>query len=339
MPCVSSVIPTVSVVVPVYNGADTIAACLKSLLNQDYPAEAYEIIVVENGSTDATTQVVEKYPVRLFHNDKRGPAPARNLGIAQSEAEIVAFTDADCVAEPQWLSKLMQPYTDPQVGCVGGAIRVSTPGEGTFVERFLEDNPPLANFISGQNQYLPNLYTGNASYRRSLLNQLGGFNANMVTGEDVDLSWRLQVETGAKLCYVPEAIVYHRYQSTADGLAREYRQWGYGEILLDTMYRKHPNYPRSWHVQFRRILSQFLVLPRYCLSMVIRQIRLMTGRTTPYEAALPRLWFLFESSNLRGKLEGLIATRCMTDDQAALQMETEMLIDRLYPSSHQRAAR
>jgi glycosyltransferase involved in cell wall biosynthesis len=326
--------PTVSIIIPVYNGANTIAACLESLLGQVYPAEAYDIIVVENGSTDNTTQIVEKYPVRLFHSHKRGPAPARNLGIAKSKAEIVAFTDADCIADPQWLSKLVQPYTDPQVGCVGGTILPFTSGENTFVERFIEETLPLVNFVSEENTYLPHLYTGNASYRRRLLNQVGGFNADLVTAEDVDLSWRFQLETGAKLRYVPEAIIYHRYETTLAGLAREYRQWGFGEVLLDTMYGKYPDYPRGRWVQFRRILNQLSVLPRYSLSVMIRQVRRITGRTTPYEAAVPRLWLLIESNNIRGKLEGLIATRFMTDDQAILEMETEVLIDRLYASDN-----
>ena len=93
-------VPTVSIIIGVYNGADTIAACLESLLSQNYPADAYDIIVVENGSTDSTTEIVERYPVRLYHNSIRGLAAARMFGIARSEAEIVAFTDADCIADP-----------------------------------------------------------------------------------------------------------------------------------------------------------------------------------------------------------------------------------------------
>ena len=132
----STFTPTVSIVLGVYNGAEIIGDCLESLLNQNYPADAYDIIVVENGSTDNTTEVVKRYPVRLFHNSVRGLAPARNTGISQSNADIIAFTDADCIADPNWLSALVKPYADPEVGGVGGAILGYNQGNRNIVEMF-----------------------------------------------------------------------------------------------------------------------------------------------------------------------------------------------------------
>ena len=324
--------PAISVVIPVYNGAVTIGACLESLLNQNYPAEAYEIIVVENGSTDNTTQIVEQYPVRLFHSDLHGPAAARNLGVAQSHADIVAFTDADCIAHSHWLSELVKPYADPEVGGVGGAIVAYDHAHRDTVERFSEEISPLVNFISGAHEFLPHFYTANASYRRSLLNQIGGFNPKLITGQDVDLSWRLQLRTLAKICYAPEAIIYHHHRTTRTGLARQYRRYGFGEIVLDTIYGKYPGYPRNLKFQAWRMLGQLAALPRYAFSTGLRQFQLATGRATRYEAAIPQLWFLIESSNLWGKLEGLIATRLMTDAHPALSMEAEALVSRLFPS-------
>jgi glycosyltransferase involved in cell wall biosynthesis len=323
---------SVSVVVPVYNGAETISACLESLLTQDYPAEAYEIIVVENGSNDNTTQVVEKYPVRLYHSDKRGPSPARNYGIARSEADIVAFTDADCIADPKWLQKLAQPYINPEIGGVGGAILAYTHGDRNEVQKFLDEYSPLVNFVSGQGEFMPHLYTANASYRRHLLNQVRGFNPRLVTIEDVDLAWRLQLQTGAKLQYAPRAVIYHHHRTTRAGLARQYRHYGFGEILLDTMYGQYPEYPRNRTYQFRRLMGQIAALPCYALSAIIRRVRLATGRATPYQAVVPGLWLLVESNNIRGKLEGLIATRFMTDTRPVLNLEADVLIPRLYPS-------
>lgn len=325
--------PSVSVIIPVYNGAHTIAACLKSVLNQAYPSDAYEIVVVENGSTDNTSAIVQRYPVRLLHSDVRGPAPARNLGIAQSEADIVAFTDADCIADPGWLSELVEPYVDPQIGGVGGAILAYAHADRTIVEMFSDENAPLVNFISGEDEFLPHLYTANASYRRRLLSEVGGFNPDLVTGEDVDISWRVQLQTGAKLCYVPQAIVHHHHRSTRIGLARQYRQYGFGEILLDTMHGDHLGYPRGRAYQIRRIIGQMAALPRYALSAVIRQARLATGRATPYQAAVPQLWLLIEGNCVRGKLEALVATRFMRDAQRALEMERATLIERFYGNS------
>ena len=326
--------PTVSVIVPVYNGAGTIAACLESVLRQDYPANAYEVIVIENGSTDDTTAIVQRFcprhPVRLFHSHKRGPAVARNLGLTMSEADVVAFTDADCIADPAWLSELIKPYADAEVGGVGGAILAYEHANRTIVETFSEECAPLVNFVSGENEFLPHIYTANGSYRRSLVDEVEGFNPKLVTAEDVDLSWRIQLQTGARLHYAPEAVIYHHHRSTRTGIARQYRQYGFGEILLDCLYGQHPGYPRSRRYQVRRILSQIAALPRYALSAMLRRVRRATGQATPYEVAVPGLWLLIESSNVRGKLEGMLATRLMTDARPALNVRAETLIARFY---------
>lgn len=329
----STFTPTVSVVIGVYNGADMIGNCLESLLNQNYPREAYDIIVVENGSTDNTVEVVKRYPVRLYQSNIRGLAPARNLGLSKSKADIIATTDADCIAHPDWLAELVKPYVDPAVGGVGGAVLAYNNGGGrSIVEMFSDQFAPLVNFVSGENEYLPHLVGAHASYRRRLLNQIGGFNPKMLTGEDIDVSWRIQLETGAKLVYAPDAIIYHHHRTTLTGLARLYRHYGFGEIQLDTMYGKYPDYPRDLRFQLRRILTQTAVLSCYVLAALVQQGKKLAGKATPYDAAVPGLWFLIESNNIRGKIEGLWMTRFMRDAQPILDMDRAALIERLYGS-------
>jgi len=110
--------------------------CIESLLAQDYPASRYDVLVIENGSTDATTEVVSRYPVRLLHSHARGPAAARNLGLRHTCADIVAYTDADCIAHTRWISELVRTYTaDPTVGGVGGPILAYVHDARTAVER------------------------------------------------------------------------------------------------------------------------------------------------------------------------------------------------------------
>jgi glycosyltransferase involved in cell wall biosynthesis len=100
--------PSVSVVVPVYNGASTIGACLEALLAQTYDPALTEIIVVDNNSTDGTPDLVARYPVALLHErDIQTSYAARNRGVAHAGREIVAMTDADCVPEPDWLAQLI----------------------------------------------------------------------------------------------------------------------------------------------------------------------------------------------------------------------------------------
>jgi len=117
-------IPTVSVVVPVLNGCRTIETCLKSLLAMDYPQDRFEIVVVNNGSTDRTTEILSHFrnKVKLLTEAKRGPSAARNQGIRGSSGDIIAFIDADCIADAGWLRNLVGPLQDNSVGIVGGRI-------------------------------------------------------------------------------------------------------------------------------------------------------------------------------------------------------------------------
>ncbi len=324
--------PTVSVVVPVYNGEKTIDACIESLLALDYPKQAYEIVIVENGSTDRTVEIIQRYPVRLLHSLLRGPAAARNLGIAHSTGEIIAFTDADCIADREWLTRLVEPYKQAETGGAGGAILAYQHSGRDVVEIFSELHSPLVNFSSGEGEFLPHLYTANASYRRSLLNRVNGFNARLIMAEDVDLAWRIQLQTGARLVYNAEAKVYHHHRSTRASLARQYRNYGYGEILLDTMYGDQPGYPRNRAFQVRRIAGQALALPRYCVSFVARSLRRIFGRASREDVEIPRIWFMIESRNILGKLEGITATRFMSDPRPAINAEPQILINRFWKS-------
>lgn len=326
----ATVTPTFSVVIGVYNGADQIGRCIESLLNQSYPSSAYDIIVVENGSTDRTSEVVSRYPVRLYNNPVRGLAPARNFGLARSDADIIATTDADCVAHPDWLANLARHYADPEVGGVGGQVMAYAHGERNLIEMFSDEFAPLVNFVSGDNEFLPFLVGANASFRRKLLNQIGGFNTRMLTGEDIDVSWRIQLETRARLAYAEDAIIYHHHRTTERGLARLYRHYGFSEILLDTLYRSYPNYPRDPRFQILRIIGQAAALPRYAASMLIRRLRLAVGRATPYEAIVPRLWLLIEWSNIMGKIHALRATNLMRSAEPILEMDRGELITQLF---------
>jgi glycosyltransferase involved in cell wall biosynthesis len=322
---------SISVVVPVYNGAQSIADCIESLLKQDYPD--FEVIIVNNNSTDNTVSIVETYPVRLVFCAERGPAPARNAGIEASTADIIAFTDADCIAESNWLSELVKPYANPEIGGSGGAIQAYQHDHLTMVEAFSVEHSPLVNFMSGDHEFLPHLYTANASYRRSILTQTGGFNPHLVTAEDVDLAWRAQLETGTKVEFAPNAVIYHHHRETQQGLARQQRNYGFGEILLDTMYGKYPGYPRNLTFQIRCLASQIKSIAIYLAAMVVRRWRRWRGRASDYDVAVPGFRFVIESNNVIGKLKALKATGLMRNTNGILrQGDRAALISQLYSS-------
>src|SRR5690349_17711642 len=127
---------TVSVVVAVRNAQATIAACVDSLLALE-PAPT-EVLVVDNGSTDATLDVLSRYTERItvLHERRRGPGAARNAGIAAARGQAVAFTDADCVVDRRWLGNLVGALAEPDVGAVGGTILAVDPANA--VERYGE---------------------------------------------------------------------------------------------------------------------------------------------------------------------------------------------------------
>lgn len=320
----------VSVVVPIYNGAVTIGACLDSLLHQTAVDFCYEIIVVENGCTDTTAQVVQRYPVRLISCRERGPAAARNTGVTVSTGDILAFTDADCIADPGWLAALVAPFADPQVGAVAGAIRAYDCGGHTLVGCFSHEHEPLVNYISGEHEFLPHVCTANASYRRVVFDQLGGFNRRLATAEDIDLSWRMQLETSYTVRYAAAAVVRHQHRETLRGLCRLYYHYGFGEVLLDTLYRRRPGYPRGLATQARRMLGQIGVLPRYAAAGLLRLVAYARGRASAYQALRPWLWLAVEGCNVLGKIEALVATRGMTSARRILERGPERYAPRFY---------
>jgi glycosyltransferase involved in cell wall biosynthesis len=210
--------PTVSVIVPVYNAERTIDDCIRSLLELRYPADRLELRVVDNGSRDGTAAALRRYADRavLLHERRRGPAAARNAGLKGAKGEVVAFTDADCVVDPHWLARLVEPLEDRRVGIAGGTILARPPANE--VERFGEG---IHDHRKAIELYRP-AYAITMSWasRREVLLELGGFDERFRRCEDVDLSYRV-TQAGYALAFAPEAVVYHRNETSLPGLFQE----------------------------------------------------------------------------------------------------------------------
>jgi cellulose synthase/poly-beta-1,6-N-acetylglucosamine synthase-like glycosyltransferase len=221
------------VIVPVRDGEGTIVDCLDTILATDYPEDRREIVVVDNGSTDATAAQIRSRPVRYLHEASRGVSNARNRGITESTGEILAFLDADCLVDPQWLTELVRPFEDPEVGSVGGDLQHVSPS--TAAER--QAARLLGNwqrFAFTSNPAYP--ITANAAYRREVIERIGGFDPHMVRAQDVELGLRFQERSGRRLAYAENATARHRNRSTQWGFFRQQLGWAYGAGLVGAKF-------------------------------------------------------------------------------------------------------
>jgi glycosyltransferase involved in cell wall biosynthesis len=226
--------PTVAVIVPVHNGADTIADCVESLLKIDYPAAALEVAIVDNRSNDRTREILARYPVRVVaEDDLQSSYAARNRGVASTSGRILAFTDADCVVERGWVRQLVTTIAPAGVGGVAGAIRAAN--TRTAIERYQADRCIVAERAYAH-PVLPFAQTANAAYERDVFARIGGFDPAIVYGGDLDFSWRMQRETGLALAYEPCALVWHQHRPSPRGLFKLYAKNAIGDCLLAERY-------------------------------------------------------------------------------------------------------
>jgi glycosyltransferase involved in cell wall biosynthesis len=278
--------PSVSVVVPVLDGERTIGDCIDSLLCLRYPAERVELLVVDNGSGDATAAVLARYGERIVRLEEatRGPGAARNAGVRSAGGEVVAFTDADCRVDPDWLGAIVAPLEDPRVGIAGGTIRALPPAGD--IERFGE-------VIHDQGKAIrvfepPYAISMNWASRRAVLQELGSFDVRFRRGEDVDLTYRM-VQAGYTLAFAPAAVVFHRNEDRLAGLFREGFAHGFHGVLT----RKH-------HREYVRAFGHSRLDWRAYLGIGARMIDWARGR----DRARSRCDIMFNSGKRLGKLLG-----------------------------------
>lgn len=232
--------PRVSVIVPVYNGERTIGECVESIFALSFPRDGFELLLIDNASTDGTSKILDRYNDRavILHEAKRGPAAARNCGLRKAAGDIVAFTDADCVVDRDWLVRITAPLNDPAVGIVGGTIRAIKPCNSVeeFGER-IHDHQLAIEYYSP-----PYAITMNWASRRSVLEEVGLFDEELLRCEDCDLAYRV-VAAGYRIIHEPAAVVYHRNERSLGGLIAEGYAHGYHSIPL---LKKHEEFVRTF---------------------------------------------------------------------------------------------
>jgi mycofactocin system glycosyltransferase len=230
--------PFVSIIVPVRNRPLDIEVCLHSLSNLVYPSGKSEILVVDDASTDHTTQVVSEFPVQLIKLKENRQAPyCRNLAAKKAKGDILAFIDSDCLADPHWLQELTPAFKDRAVGAVGG--RVASFFGDSVLDRYEEVKSSLImgwRFRQSQEHdkffYVPSC---NLLVRRDLFLTLGGFREELFVGEDVDLCWRLQ-DAGHYLEFRPVGTIFHRHRNRLGPFCERRFDYGTSEPLLQRLH-------------------------------------------------------------------------------------------------------
>lgn len=256
----------VSVVVPVYNNAGTIGECLDSLLSQSF--EEKEIIVVDDGSTDGTRDIVMGLPVKLVATDHRGRSHARNVGIREAKGRIVGFAEGDAVYDLGFLARSVAHFAKDDVGGVIGPYFVKNPRN--FLTK-CKDVERRVHF----SDYKP--FTGWV-YRKDALERIGYFDERLDCGEDVDVGIRVRM-AGFRIVYEPQARWWHEEPASWSELVR--RQFWYGREIVP-FHAKQGNLPIPSipAILFLASIPVGIVFPSLSLAPVLLFVYVLVGGVT-----------------------------------------------------------
>ncbi|HVJ54033.1 MAG TPA: glycosyltransferase [Aliidongia sp.] len=226
--------PRVSVVVCAYNADRTMDQCLASLEHLNYPD--YEVIVVNDGSTDRTLEISERYPYcRIISQANKGLSVARNVGAEAATGEIVAYTDSDCVADKDWLTYLVAKMEHGGLVAVGGPN--FPPPEDDMVPAAVAVSPGGPTHVLVSDEVAEHIAGCNMAFKRETLLALGGFDpVYRAAGDDVDICWRFQ-NAGYTIGFAPAAVVWHFRRNTIEAYLNQQKGYGKAEALV---YSKHP---------------------------------------------------------------------------------------------------
>jgi glycosyltransferase involved in cell wall biosynthesis len=219
--------PKVSVIIPVYNGEALIENCIKHLSSQNYPKDKLEIIVVDNNSTDNTYEIARKCGIITLICKTKGPSAARNMGIKAAAGDLLLFTDADCLADVNWvinhvLAQLYFEAVNPAVKLIGGGIGGKNGNLWAVCDdicSWAEFNPSLPPGIIERHHP-----TANISISRNIADEMGGFDEVLLTGEDFAFCSKIR-EKGYQMFFVPDAKVLHINRTTFRGVMRHHLEW------------------------------------------------------------------------------------------------------------------
>lgn len=240
-------LPKVSIIVPVYNAERALPRLMASLRAQEYPRELMEVLLVDNNSTDRSSETIRQFPdaVAFSQTKWQSPGATRNVGIERATGEVLAFIDADCWASPTWLRTGVHRLIRENYDRVAGRVEFVLSPHPNIYEIF----DSALNFR--QDDFVSRGWcgTGNLFVPRRLFHEIGVFDPELISHEDSEFGIRA-TRAGKNLGYAPDAVVYHRARAslmsligkwvrTEYGAAQAYRRHGISELHL---WYKKANY-------------------------------------------------------------------------------------------------
>jgi cellulose synthase/poly-beta-1,6-N-acetylglucosamine synthase-like glycosyltransferase len=231
-------LPFVSVVAPALDCAGDIDGFVRALRAQSYPAERFEVIVADNGSRDDTVAKLEANRIRHVTRAERGRSRALNAGLGVARGEIVCTTDLSCRPHPDWIRRVVQCFDDPSIGCVAGEI-VLAPEADTLALRFQRRSNYMSAMYAASRlslPFLPFADGANASFRRAVFEEIGPFDESFFKGADVEICYRMLVQTRCKIAFCREAVVEEAGEPTLRALLKQRFRIGMGTNLMEAKY-------------------------------------------------------------------------------------------------------
>lgn len=256
----------ISIIIPTKNNGDILERCLGSIKELDWPVDELEIIIVDGHSEDNTMEIAKKYGCIAIFEDKGTISYARDLGVRYANGEFIAFTDADCTVEKDWLKELFKHFCEG-IAAVGGPN--ITPQDDTDLAKcagtilsFL--SKPGARYGLEENKVMEIYHnpTCNVMYRKEVLEEVGGFDPSLITVDDEELDYRIR-KNGYKILYTPFAKVYHYRRPTWRKFIKMAYNYGRGRMQAIKLHR---DMGRWFHFAPPVIISIIAILFAFSLT-------------------------------------------------------------------------
>lgn len=313
--------PFVSIVIPVLNGERYINQCISSLRGQDYSKDHFEVIVVDNGSTDNSVKLLKSLNIPVFFRKERGRSKALNLGVKNAKGEIICTIDISCVAEPDFIENVVLSFNDEHVGCVAGEIKLLTDQNSKIIEFQNRNNymSPMHAKNRKNIPYLPYADGANASFRKEVFERIGLFDEDFFKAADVEICYRMLILTDYKIVFNEDAIVFEPGEQTLFDLLKQRFRIATGKSILERKYKELFKLSEKYSIkksywQFYSVIKSFVKFIEFNLQGVL----IKETRTKAYDMNIRYLMLL---SEFTGKLYSLFVLQKVISKVRILEKE------------------